>query len=90
MVCTPSGESSNREAVLSGFASTERFQHKTVPRNRGAVGNRHLIAATQLTSVFCRRLGGTPMVGDVLAVEVLDARDRGEWPFFLAQSIAFF
>jgi hypothetical protein len=40
-------------------------------------GSRHLIAATQLTSVFCRRLGGTPMVGDFLAVEVLDARDRG-------------
>jgi hypothetical protein len=30
------------------------------------------------------------VVGDFLAVEVLDARDRGEWPFFLAQWIAFF
>jgi hypothetical protein len=34
MVWTPSGESSNREAVLSGFAPKQRFQDKTVPRDR--------------------------------------------------------
>jgi hypothetical protein len=86
MVCTPSGESSNREAVLSGSPQSngsrlKRFREIGIADCEkrliagDAVNKRALTAARQWSGIF-------------LSLRCRTRATRGEWPFFLAQSIA--